>query len=135
MGKGKPAGIRAGRKLRIHRRNERWASKVSGHLLGHAGFWWSAWGLLGVIAQTGWCLRYVAHTARGCMYAASASLSSHEMRIEPLSREGVPGHLCLAGRQLFTFESFENGDCEPSPCTFSEGRLVRERWVLERWGR
>ncbi|CAM9216881.1 unnamed protein product, partial [Scytosiphon promiscuus] len=27
MGKGKPAGIRAGRKLRIHRRNERWASK------------------------------------------------------------------------------------------------------------
>lgn len=30
MGKGKPAGIRAGRKLRIHRRNERWASKVSG---------------------------------------------------------------------------------------------------------
>lgn len=28
MAKGKPAGIRAGRKLRIHRRSQRWASKV-----------------------------------------------------------------------------------------------------------
>mmetsp|Transcript_2904 Transcript_2904/g.4073 ORF Transcript_2904/g.4073 Transcript_2904/m.4073 type:complete len:146 (-) Transcript_2904:26-463(-) len=27
MGKNKPAGIRAGRKLRTHRRNQRWASK------------------------------------------------------------------------------------------------------------
>ena len=27
MGKGKPSGINAGRKLRIHRRNQRWASK------------------------------------------------------------------------------------------------------------
>jgi small subunit ribosomal protein S23e len=27
MGKGKPSGICAGRKLRIHRRNERWSSK------------------------------------------------------------------------------------------------------------
>jgi small subunit ribosomal protein S23e len=27
MGKGKPSGLRAGRKLRIHRRHERWARK------------------------------------------------------------------------------------------------------------
>lgn len=27
MGKGKPSGIRAGRKLKVHRRNERWSSK------------------------------------------------------------------------------------------------------------
>ena len=27
MGKGKPAGLRAGRKLKDHRRNERWSSK------------------------------------------------------------------------------------------------------------
>lgn len=27
MGKGKPSGVRAGRKLRVHRRNERWADK------------------------------------------------------------------------------------------------------------
>ena len=27
MGKGKPSGIRAGRKLKDHRRNERWSSK------------------------------------------------------------------------------------------------------------
>ena len=27
MGKGKPSGLRAGRKLKIHRRNQRWASK------------------------------------------------------------------------------------------------------------
>lgn len=33
MGKGKPSGIRAGRKLRIHRRSQRWASKVSVHVL------------------------------------------------------------------------------------------------------
>mmetsp|Transcript_1675 Transcript_1675/g.2330 ORF Transcript_1675/g.2330 Transcript_1675/m.2330 type:complete len:146 (-) Transcript_1675:54-491(-) len=28
MGKGKPSGIRAGRKLRTHRRNQRWAQKA-----------------------------------------------------------------------------------------------------------
>ncbi|KAM3575832.1 hypothetical protein VYU27_002318 [Nannochloropsis oceanica] len=28
MGKGKPAGSNAGRKLRVHRRNEKWASKT-----------------------------------------------------------------------------------------------------------
>ncbi|CAM9545233.1 unnamed protein product [Chrysoparadoxa australica] len=27
MGKGKPSGIRAGRKLRVHRRNQRWSAK------------------------------------------------------------------------------------------------------------
>jgi len=27
MGKGKPSGMRAGRKLRVHRRNQRWAQK------------------------------------------------------------------------------------------------------------
>lgn len=29
MGKGKPSGIRCARKLRVHRRNQRWAQKVS----------------------------------------------------------------------------------------------------------
>jgi hypothetical protein len=29
MGKHKPSGVNAARKLRIHRRNQRWANKVS----------------------------------------------------------------------------------------------------------
>eukprot|EP00741_Cyanophora_paradoxa_P008146 tig00001264_g7883.t1 len=40
MSKGKPSGINAGRKLRVHRRNERWADKQ--YNKAHLGTWLKA---------------------------------------------------------------------------------------------